>query len=102
MRSPVISAVALLVLSGPALSDRLAIDIDDDGWTVVAPAGEPALVVDIEDDGWTVVTAPTVSRRSGTASADAGCTQLEASAGLRGEACGTLDRAAVIRALGDD
>jgi hypothetical protein len=91
-----------LALALPAAAGPIAVDIDDDGWRTVRPPAEPALVIDIGDDGWAVVTAPIVSRRSGEAGLGGECSQLEASAGLRAPACGTLDRGQVIRLLTDE
>ncbi|WP_371155681.1 hypothetical protein [Jannaschia sp. 2305UL9-9] len=98
MTKIIFAALTASLVAMPALAQN--IDIDDDGWRFVDAPAAATMTVDIDDDGWTRVDAPVVrSGRSGL-SADGTCTQLELSAGISGDACGTVSLSSIATIMG--
>lgn len=98
MNKILVAALTASVLAMPVVAQT--VDIDDDGWTFVEAKAAPAMTVDIDDDGWTAVSVPLVRSDRGAATTDGTCTTLERSAGLSGDACGTVSLSALTKMMG--
>lgn len=95
-----LTALTATALAVPAMAET--IDIDDDGWKRIESPVQTGLVIDIDDDGWKRIS-PDVTRSDRNTVSDLGdCTQLEASAGLTGSACGVYSRAQITEMMGDN
>ena len=95
-RSIAVLAVSL-ALAAPAFAQ--GVKIDDDGWSLNERERSTGPNVSIDDDGWSLRDKPEeggVNERVGTPGE---CSQMERSAGLSAEECGTRTRAEIARML---